>query len=83
VLVMVDDPELGPIPMHNVVPRLTATPGSLRRPAPRLGEHTREILEPVLGPQQYADWLTRGILTEDAGLPATTLSASTTGNSPS
>ena len=83
VLVMVNDPELGPIPMHNVVPRLTATPGSLRRPAPRLGEHTREILEPVLGPQRYADWLTRGILAEDAGLPVAPPSASTTGNPPS
>lgn len=83
VLVMVEDPELGPIPMHNVVPRLTATPGALRRPAPRLGEHTREILEPILGPQRYADWLTRGVLTEDAGLPAAPPSASTTGNSPS
>jgi len=70
VLVMVDDPELGPIPMHNVVPRMTGTPGAFRRPAPRLGEHTREILEPVLGPQQYADWVHRGILTEEAGPPS-------------
>jgi len=30
--------------MHNVIPRLSATPGRLRRPAPGLGEHTAEIL---------------------------------------
>jgi crotonobetainyl-CoA:carnitine CoA-transferase CaiB-like acyl-CoA transferase len=44
ILVDVEDPELGSIPMHNIVPRLSATPGVWRRPAPALGEHTDEIL---------------------------------------
>jgi crotonobetainyl-CoA:carnitine CoA-transferase CaiB-like acyl-CoA transferase len=44
ILIDVDDPELGPIPMHNIVPRLSATPGVWRRPAPSLGQHTDEIL---------------------------------------
>ena len=43
-IVEVEDRELGSIPMHNVVPRLGASPGGFRRPAPRLGEHTDEIL---------------------------------------
>jgi crotonobetainyl-CoA:carnitine CoA-transferase CaiB-like acyl-CoA transferase len=30
--------------MHNIIPRLSATPGRLRRPAPALGEDTAEIL---------------------------------------
>jgi formyl-CoA transferase len=30
--------------MHNIIPRLSDTPGRLRSPAPRLGEHTAEIL---------------------------------------
>jgi succinyl-CoA---D-citramalate CoA-transferase len=30
--------------MHNIIPRLSDTPGRLRLPAPRLGEHTAEIL---------------------------------------
>jgi formyl-CoA transferase len=35
---------MGTLPMHPVVPRLSGTPGALRRPAPTLGEHNREIL---------------------------------------
>jgi crotonobetainyl-CoA:carnitine CoA-transferase CaiB-like acyl-CoA transferase len=44
ILVEVEDPELGSIPMHNIVPRLSLTPGVWRRPAPKLGEHTDVIL---------------------------------------
>jgi len=44
ILVDVPDGETGRLPMHNVIPRLSATPGRLRRPAPKLGEHTAEIL---------------------------------------
>ena len=39
VLVDVPDPELGSVTMHNVFPRLSRTPGRIRTPAPRLGEH--------------------------------------------
>ena len=44
IVVEVEDPELGALPMHNIVPRLSATPGVWRRPAPRLGEHTEAVL---------------------------------------
>ena len=44
VIVEVPDEELGGVLMHNVVPRLSGTPGMLRAPAPELGQHTREIL---------------------------------------
>jgi crotonobetainyl-CoA:carnitine CoA-transferase CaiB-like acyl-CoA transferase len=44
ILVEVEDPELGSIPMHNIVPRLSATPGVWRLPAPGLGQHTDLIL---------------------------------------
>jgi crotonobetainyl-CoA:carnitine CoA-transferase CaiB-like acyl-CoA transferase len=40
---MVDD-DGEAVAMHNVVPRLSATPGRIRRPAPRLGEHNAELL---------------------------------------
>lgn len=38
------DAELGWVPMHAPVPRLSATPAGYRRPAPRIGEHTSEVL---------------------------------------
>ena len=44
VLIEMPDALSGSLPMHNVVPRLSATPGALRRPAPTLGEHNAEIL---------------------------------------
>jgi len=43
IVVDVPDEETDSIMMHNIIPRLSDTPGRLRRPAPRLGEHTAEI----------------------------------------
>ncbi|WP_424138393.1 CaiB/BaiF CoA transferase family protein [Roseomonas chloroacetimidivorans] len=48
-LIEVPDAEMGWIPMHGEVPRLSGTPGILARPAPTLGEHNDEILGPALG----------------------------------
>ena len=44
VIVEVPDRDMGVTPMHNISPRLSNTPGVFRRPAPRLGEHSEEIL---------------------------------------
>ncbi|HLY46686.1 MAG TPA: CoA transferase [Stellaceae bacterium] len=44
IVVEVRDAEMGRIAMHNIIPRLSETPGRLRLPAPALGEHTAEIL---------------------------------------
>ncbi|NMJ41547.1 CoA transferase [Roseomonas sp. JC162] len=38
------DEDMGQFPMHAVPVRLSGTPGAIRAPAPRLGQHTREIL---------------------------------------
>lgn len=43
VLVDLPDAEMGSVPMHNIVPRMSGTPGRFRRPAPSLGEHNDEI----------------------------------------
>jgi crotonobetainyl-CoA:carnitine CoA-transferase CaiB-like acyl-CoA transferase len=44
ILLEMPDEEMGSVPMHNVVPRLSGTPGAIRTPAPKLGEHEAEIL---------------------------------------
>src|SRR5438067_1489013 len=44
IVVDVPDEQTGRLTMHNIIPRLSETPGRLRLPAPRLGEHTAEIL---------------------------------------
>ncbi len=47
ILVDMPDAQMGTIPMHAVVPRLSDSPGAIRRPAPELGEHTAELLSRV------------------------------------
>lgn len=47
IIVDVEDRELGSLPMHNILPRLLATPGVWRKPAPDLGEHTDAVLKDV------------------------------------
>jgi crotonobetainyl-CoA:carnitine CoA-transferase CaiB-like acyl-CoA transferase len=44
IIVDVADAELGRVSMHNIVPRLSKTPGVFRAPAPLLGEHTNAVL---------------------------------------
>ncbi|HEX3863094.1 MAG TPA: CoA transferase [Stellaceae bacterium] len=44
IVVDMPDAQLGSVAMHNIIPRLSDTPGRLRTPAPNLGEHTAEIL---------------------------------------
>ena len=41
-------PEFGEMPMQNVVPRLSATPGSVRTLGPELGQHNAEIYGELL-----------------------------------
>jgi formyl-CoA transferase len=45
VLVDLPDRLMGSMPMHNVVPRLSGTPGALRTPAPAIGQHNGELLK--------------------------------------
>ena len=47
IVVEMDDPEIGPVTVHNVVPRLSGTPGAIRAPAPALGQHTEEIMRSI------------------------------------
>lgn len=47
ILVDLPDEEMGHVTMHNVVPRMSGTPGGFKRPAPALGEHNGEILQSI------------------------------------
>jgi formyl-CoA transferase len=42
-------PAFGTLRMQNVAPRLSVSPGSIRTPAPELGQHNDEILAGLLG----------------------------------
>lgn len=60
------DEEIGHLPMHHVVPRLARTPGSIRTPAPGLGQHNRDLLAEVgVDEAAYADLLSAGVAIED------------------
>ena len=37
------DDEMGEVPMHAIVPRLSRTPGAMRTPAPKVGQHNLEV----------------------------------------
>ncbi|MGI9521585.1 MAG: CaiB/BaiF CoA transferase family protein [Hyphomicrobiaceae bacterium] len=43
IIVDVPDADMGRMPMHNVIPRMSGSPAALRSPAPELGQHNREI----------------------------------------
>ena len=59
------DADMGAFPMHHVVPRLSGTPGSIRTPAPRLGEHNRLLLAELgISDAAYADLRAEGIVCE-------------------
>jgi crotonobetainyl-CoA:carnitine CoA-transferase CaiB-like acyl-CoA transferase len=63
-IVTVDDPTIGPVKMQGVYPRLSATPGQIRRGAPKLGEHNEEIYRGLLGlsAEDLASLRTEGII---------------------
>lgn len=72
-LIEVDDPDLGPMPMPNVTPRLSRTPGALRRIAPALGAHNAEILAPLLGAALFESLEAQGALIKSAPLSHSSL----------
>jgi crotonobetainyl-CoA:carnitine CoA-transferase CaiB-like acyl-CoA transferase len=46
-VVETEHPSAGTFKTLGIPVKLSDTPGALRRPAPRLGEHTAEVLEPL------------------------------------
>ncbi|MEO8127876.1 MAG: CoA transferase [Bryobacteraceae bacterium] len=59
-------PQVGPIPITGLPIKMDSAPSAARPPAPRLGEHTREILSELLGYSQdrIRDLIETGIVLE-------------------
>jgi len=50
------------VPMPGVMPRLSDTPGTVTRGGPLLGEHTGEVLEPLLGAARLTELQATGVV---------------------
>lgn len=63
-VVDVDDPDFGTLPVAAPLPKLSATPGAIRRPAPGLGEHNREVWCGLAGlsDEELARLVERGVV---------------------
>jgi formyl-CoA transferase len=67
------DPDMTALPMHHVVPRLLGTPGSVRTPAPWLGQHNRELLSELnVDADAYERLLAAQVVAESPGSDAGT-----------
>jgi formyl-CoA transferase len=63
-IVNTEHPSFGTLRMQNVAPRLSETPGSIRSPAPELGQHTAAVFRELLGidAAALAAYRARGII---------------------
>ncbi|MBV7483140.1 CaiB/BaiF CoA-transferase family protein [Bordetella sp. BOR01] len=81
-LVQLPDEDIGLMPMHNVVPRLSGTPGTFRRRAPHKGEHSAECLISVVGETRFEQLVESGAIfqrPDPASADADDLALATTG----
>lgn len=63
-VVAVDDPDLGEIRMHGVMPKLLGRPGAVRSTGPALGEHTADTLARLagVGDGELAELAAKGVV---------------------
>ena len=65
------DADMGAFPMHHVVPRMSGTPGSIRTPAPQLGEHNLQLLGEIgVDADTYRQLLETGVACAGDASPA-------------
>ena len=66
-LMEIDDPEVGAFRFARTPPHMSAAPTPPAEPAPNLGQHTREILEDLLGyaPGEVDDLAAEGVVQTD------------------
>ena len=60
----VEDPEIGPMPMPGVVPKLLSTPGRVKWTGPGMGEHNDEVYKSILGlsEEEYEQYRAKRII---------------------
>ena len=68
-LIEIPDEEMGELPTHSVVPRMSGTPGALKNAAPRVGEHNEVLLKPLLGEAEYARLCAAGAISRGKKKP--------------
>jgi formyl-CoA transferase len=63
-IVTVPHPDFGDLPMHNVAPKLSATPGAVRTAGPALGQHSDQVWGGLvgLGPDELARLRAAGVI---------------------
>jgi len=62
-IITLDDPELGPLKMQNVMFRLSETPGEVRSTGPRLGEHNAEVYRELgIGEVELRELAEKGVV---------------------
>jgi crotonobetainyl-CoA:carnitine CoA-transferase CaiB-like acyl-CoA transferase len=62
-IITLDDPELGPLKMQNVLFRLSETPGEVRSTGPRLGEHNAEVYRELgIGEVELRELAEKGVV---------------------
>ena len=63
-LIEIPDEDMGEMPTHGVVPRMSGTPGALKSAAPRVGEHNEALLKPLLGDAEYDKLVAAGVISK-------------------
>jgi formyl-CoA transferase len=63
-IVRLAHPDFGELPMHNVFPKLSDTPGRVRHAGPALGEHNTDVYGGLLDidEQEIAALTARGVI---------------------
>jgi len=68
-LIGIDDPDVGSFEFARTTPHLSVAPELLTSPAPKLGHHTRQVLQKLLGssPDEVSALAADGVVgTDDA-----------------
>lgn len=63
-LIDVEYPGIGKVPLNGVVIKMSETPGAIEMPAPKPGEHNQEVYSSILGftPEQLAKLKVEGVI---------------------